>query len=228
MNRRLGAVLGAILGVALLAPAGAAGAIIEVGEFAVKNAPSCPAAPCQAVSRTTAYQVKVGAERQAFRVPRDGKIVAWSVTLGAPTAKQRTFFEDSLGGPSRAGITILRTGKRLRNVVTGQSPQQLLTPYFGQTVQFPLATSLNVRRGYVVALTVPTWAPALALGLGRDSSWRASRALDKCDDTTTQTAMLRLGMLTQYRCLYQTARLTYSATLITTPVPPKPRPSNRR
>jgi hypothetical protein len=104
--------------------------------------------------------------------------------------------------------------------VTGQGPPQQLEPYFGTTVQFPLGRALNVRKGYLVALTVPTWAPALAVGLGNDSSWRASRAEGKCADTSGQTAQQALGAIVQYRCLYRTARLTYSATLITTPTPP--------
>jgi hypothetical protein len=209
---------------ALLLPAGAQAAIIEVGDTPTKNAPSCPASPCQAVSRTTAYQVKVGADRKSFLVPAAGRIVAWSITLGNPGARQREFFEDALGGASRAGIATLRPGKRLMHRVTGQGPQQVLTPYFGSTVQFPLAASLPVRKGDIVALSVSTWAPALALGLGNDSSWRASRPGNKCGDTMTQTAQLRLGTTTQYRCLYQTARVTYSATFVPTPVPPKPKP----
>ena len=83
-------------------------------------------------------------------------------------------------------------------------------------MQFPLGRSLNVKKGYVVALTVPTWAPALSTLLEDGSSWRASRQLDACDDTDRQTAQLTLGVLAQYRCLYK-ARLTYSATLITRP-----------
>ncbi len=63
--------------------------------------------------------------------------------------------------------------------------------YFGQTVQFPLGRSLTVKKGYVVALTVPTWAPALTQLLDDGSSWRASRAKDKCNDTDTQTAQTR-------------------------------------
>ena len=43
----------------------------------------------------------------------------------------------------------------------------------------------------------------------------------------TQTAQLRVASAVQYRCLYQTARVTYSATLITTPVPPKAKESRR-
>ena len=99
-----------------------------------------------------------------------------------------------------------------------QTPVELLAPYFGQTVQFPLGRSLNVKKGYVIALTVPTWAPALTPLLTDHSSWRASRAKGRCNDTSTQTAQLALKDVAQYRCLYK-ARLTYSATLITRPVP---------
>jgi len=72
----------------------------------------------------------------------------------------------------------------------------------------------------VVALTVPTWAPALTKLLDDGSSWRASRAKGKCGKTSLQTAQTQMGQRTQYRCLYR-ARLTYSATLITNPVPKK-------
>ena len=100
---------------------------------------------------------------------------------------------------------------------------QSLEPYFGTTVQFPLGTALNVKKGYVIGLTVPSWAPALALGMGNDTSWRASRARTACAEPGRQSAQLDLRDLAQYRCLYRTARLTYSATLITTPKPPKKR-----
>ncbi len=69
----------------------------------------------------------------------------------------------------------------------------------------------------MIALTVPSWAPALALGFGNDTSWRASRPKSQCTSTSTQTAHTLLGTSVQYYCLYQTARLTYSATLISTP-----------
>jgi hypothetical protein len=215
---RRATILAAAIALAAAAPAPAA--IIEVGKIAAEHAPSCPASPCLAVSRTTGYQAKVGTERGLFVVPQNGKIVAWSITLGKPGPKQVDFFNENLGGESAARITILKPGKKLFSVVTGQGPLQQLAPFFGTTVQFPLGRALNVRKGYVVALTVPTWAPALAVGLGNDSSWRASRAKGRCDNTSMQTAQQALGTNVQYRCLYRTARLTYSATLITTPTPP--------
>ena len=103
----------------------------------------------------------------------------------------------------------------------GQSDPQTLTPYFGTTVQFPLDKTIPVKKGWLVALTVPTWAPALAVGLGADTSWRASRGKGTCPDTQTQTAQTQPNQLAQYYCLYRTARLTYSATLITNPTPAK-------
>lgn len=215
----LPALLIAALAVMPAAPASAR--IIEVGKAAQETPPSCPSNPCQAVSKTTGYQAKVGTTRAIFAAPADGKIVAWTITLGKPGPKQIKFFDDNYGGPARAGISVLKPGSKLFGRVTGQSPPQSLQPYFGQTVQFPLARALNVKKGYLVALTVPSWAPALSLGMGNDTSWRASRKRGGCNDTDSQTAQLQLTSLAQYFCLYRTARLTYSATLITTPRPPR-------
>jgi hypothetical protein len=68
-----------------------------------------------------------------------------------------------------------------------------------------------------VALSVPTWAPALALGFGRETAWRASRPRSQCSSTSALSTQTAVGSSVQYFCLYQTARLTYSATLISTP-----------
>jgi hypothetical protein len=198
--------------------------IVEVGR--TDATPACPGSPCLAVSRTTGYQVKVGDTRSAFTIPQDGVLVAWSIALGTPTKKQVTFFNKGLGGAASAGITLLRPGKHVFSRVMASGPVQPLQPYFGQTVQFPLATSIPVKKGWVVALTVPTWAPALTPLLTDHSAWRASRSAKKCSDTATQTAQLQRLDLAQYNCLYK-ARLTYSATLITSPAPTKPASGGR-
>jgi hypothetical protein len=213
------AAAGAVL--ALLACAGPASArIVEVGAAPTEAVPTCPSSPCLAVSRTTGYQTKVVDDRSTFVVPADGKIVAWTIALGNPDKRQIKFFNDNYGEAS-AQLTVLRRGERLYGRVVAQSPAVQLQSYFGQKVQFPLQTALNVEKGNMVAITVPTWAPALTQLLSDGSSWRASRPKDGCDDTETQTAQSRTGQLTQYRCLYR-ARLTYSATLITNPKPNKP------
>jgi hypothetical protein len=207
---------------ATLAPAPAGARIIEIGNAAAPNAPSCPTNPCQAVSRTTGYQAKVGTNRGLMRAPAAGRIVAWTIALGAPAKRQISFFNENYGGASTAAITVMKPGTRLFHRVLARAPLQSLQPYFGTTVQFPLATSLPIKKGQVVGLTVPSWAPALALGMGNDTSWRASRARGACAEPGTQSAQMDVRDLAQYRCLYRTARLTYSATLVTTPKPPKP------
>ena len=190
--------------------------VVEVGS--TDAAPACPASPCLAVSRTTGYQIKVGDARGAFTVPADGKIVAWSIALGKPNKAQVAYFQKYFGGSASARLTVLHQGTKLFSRVVTQTRTQSLTPYFGQTVQFPLGRALNVKKGYVIALTVPTWAPALTPLLTDKSAWRASRAEGKCNDTSTQTAQAVLKNVVQYRCLYK-ARLIYSATLITRPAP---------
>jgi hypothetical protein len=82
-----------------------------------------------------------------------------------------------------------------------------------------------VTKGDIVALTVPTWAPTLAdtnaagHSYGKFVSWRSSRQLANkgCSATSSQTAQQSLRTTVQYACLYQNARLTYSALLVSTP-----------
>ena len=54
----------AAVALATLAPAPSEAKIIEIGPASAPSAPSCPSNPCQAVSRTTGYQAKVGARRR--------------------------------------------------------------------------------------------------------------------------------------------------------------------
>jgi hypothetical protein len=218
LRPRLIAAAGALVA-ALVCAAPASARIVEIGASAAEASPTCPSSPCLAVSRTTGYQAKVVDSRAAYIVPADGRIVAWTIGLGNPDARQIEFFEDNYGEAS-AGLTILRRGTRLYHRVMAATPVMRLQSYFGQKVQFPLERSIPVKKGYVVALTVPTWAPALTQLLDDGSSWRASRAKNRCSDTDSQTAQTRVGQRTQYRCLYK-ARLTYSATLITNPRPNK-------
>jgi len=207
---------------AFLLPATASATIIEIGKSDAEAAPSCPNRPCLAVSRTTGYQAKVGTDRTLMHIPQDGRIVAWTIALGKPGTRQTTFFNEKLGGESTAQLTILNPRRKLRSRAVAQGEPQMLAPYFGSTVQFALTQSIPVKKGWVVGLTVPTWAPALAVGLGSDTSWRASRGRGKCEDTQAQTAQTGDNPLAQYYCLYKTARLTYTATLVTDPKPAEP------
>jgi len=212
----------ASVALALIVPAAAPATLAEVGVIPTTTpatVPSCPASPCLAVSRTTGFQVKVATTHNPLSAPRSGTIVAWTITLGKPNATQIKFFNANEGGPAEAGIAVLRAQKtpNLTYKLVAQSPPVKLQSYFGKTAQFPLDRTIAVKKGDVVAMTVPTWAPALALGFGKDTSWRASRAKNQCASTIAQSTHTSIGSSVQYFCLYQTARLTYSATLISTP-----------
>ncbi len=204
---------------ALVLPAVAPARIIEVGntEAAELPAPSCPGNPCQAVTRTTAYQAKVGPTRGLMAVPEHGRIVAFTVRLAEVNRQQLRYFTQRLGGAPQVAVSVLRPSPRLFYTVVATSPARDVSRYLGRTSQFALNASLRARRGDVIALTVPTWAPVLQLGLGADTSWRGSRA-EECNTQETfmsQTAQQQVGARAQNRCLYQEARLTYSATLVT-------------
>lgn len=206
--------------------------ITEVGPTG-DAAPGTPACPddCIAVTRTTGYQLSTASAKDVMVIPKDGRIVAWTISLGDPSTKptkdpqtgkkgksQVQFFDDNYGGEASAGIAILTTGIKRRARTIALSPIIKLEPYFGKTVQFALEQSIAVKKGDLVALNVPTWAPALAVGLPNTFIWRASRT-ENCSDPSVnqlQTSQA-LNQLTQYNCAYKTARLTYSATLISTP-----------
>jgi hypothetical protein len=227
---RAALVVSAAAAATALVPTAAEAKIVELGTTTDTTAPSCPGKPCLAVSRTTGYQVKIGETRDLFTAPNAGRIVAWTVQLGDPTNKQIKFFNQGFGGEPSAGITVFTQAKRLMATTTGASPVEPLSDYLGETVQFPLERSIPIKKGQRVALTVPTWAPALAVGFDGATSWRASRTEDQCKNTSTQTALTTAGVTRQFRCLYKTARLTYSVTMITDPKPAKQpaKPKTRR
>ncbi len=218
-NKTLWVVVAAC-GAALAVPAGAVAMFADVGVLAGETAlpdPACPAKPCLAVSRTTGYQVKVGDARDTHVVKEDGRIVAWTIKLSKPGTKQIAFFEKNLGGQATAQLTVLRQGRKLYTRVLAQGDAQRLKPYFGSTVQFALDKSIPVKKGNIIGLSVPTWAPALAINQAGTVSWRASRKKGTCNDFSTPTAQTGVNNITRFYCLYRTARLDYSATIVTDP-----------
>lgn len=205
---------------AVAIPTLAGAAISEIGPLRGETAmpdPSCPSKPCLAISRTTGYQVKVGETRETHTVKEDGRLVAWTIKLSDPNREQIDFFDKNLGGEASAQITVFRPGNKLYARILAQGDEQKLEPYFGQTVQFALKESIPVKKGNVIGLSVPTWAPALAINQPGTVSWRATRNKGGCDDFASQTAQLGTGNVTRFFCLYRTARITYTATIVSDP-----------
>lgn len=235
LSRRTTAAAAAAFICALALPGLAEATLLEIGQKArltPPTAPSCPGNPCLAVSRTTGFQVSVGSLTGPLTIPKEGRVVAWTITLSKPSATQIKYFDEHEGGAASAGIAVLRPkketakGKKRPKTTTppgytlvAQSPVIALESFFGETAQFPLEKTLEVKKGDIVALTVPTWAPALTLGFGKTTGWRASRPATKkgCEETSIETTDTRIGSVAPFSCQYHEARLTYSATLISTP-----------
>jgi hypothetical protein len=239
------AVFAALL-TAVLATGEAAGAArVAVLGAAAPATPSCPTT-CQAVGKTTGFQTSITGARNPFAVSFRGRIVAWSIKTGAPSTKPNPsnnnqsdfdFFTKTFGGPPRARISILkpimkqiRAGHQIYKLKS-QSPVEDLSQYLGQTTTFTLDMPLRVKPNNVVALTVPTWAPAFAINQSADTKWQASRKRGKCNETADilgGTPQDALGSQRAYGCVYNTARLLYSATVVADPnqkpaTPPKKR-----
>jgi hypothetical protein len=191
---------------------------VVLGQTSTVPDPSCPGLPCQAIGSVTGFQVSNSQTRSPFIVPHDGTIKAWTLTLAQPTNKQRSFFNGFFGTPPEARLAILRRVAGTnppRYNLRSQGSVKVLTPYFGQTVKF--GSSLEVEKGDIVALTVPTWAPAFAQGLDPKEVWRASRAPGTCTNSTDirqGEPLEKVGTRATFGCRYSTARILYTATLV--------------
>jgi hypothetical protein len=215
--RRIIPALAALCALAAAAPAGAE--VKELGATPSFPQASCPA-NCQAIGQVTGYQVQTGSAKNPMQINKPGKIVAFTMALGQPDKQQTQFFNNLFGSTPEARLSILTLGHRHRQAtLTAQSEIFKLAPYFGSTPTFALAKPLPVGNRSVVALTVPTWAPAFAVNLGNDQAWRSSRSSENCDDVQQPSAQQTLKTTRSYSCFYRTARLLYSATYIPNPTP---------
>jgi len=194
----------------------------QVTEVGVDNAeklqdPGCPN-KCQAVGAVTGYQSRVGSKRNPYTIKRNGRITAFTIALGEPTKKQTTFFTRLYGAPPQARLSILKIPKKGRDLrLTAQSEVFNLEPYLGKTPTFALERSLDVTPKSIVALTVPTWAPAFTVDLGPGMRWRSSR--NRCNNVEEAAAQQTINSVRKYGCGYKTARLLYSATFVRDPKP---------
>lgn len=206
----------------LLVPRGDAAQLarttVILGQTPTEPDPSCPEDPCEAIGSVTGFQVSNGQTQLPFQVPRDGTIKSWTLTLAQPSNSQRTYFNGFLGTPPQARLAILRRVPGTnppRYTLRRQGSVQILSPYLGQTVKF--SANLKVEKGEIVGLSVPTWAPAFAQDLDTGNVWRASREPGACKNPTDirqGEPQERVGARATYGCKYTTARLLYTATLV--------------
>lgn len=214
------------------------GAIVELGDTTTALAqPTCPATGgCPIIlTETTALQIESDGTTYPTMAAHAGRIVAFEVAPatvssadinGTPKTKTKAAqpgLNATYGGASEAAITVLQPSSKHFYKVVAESPMFQLQPYFGHLVQFVLDESLPIAKGQFVALTVPTWAPLLSVDLTKSQFlWRPSRA-SSCLDYTVQSAQLMAGDNAQYLCFFTGTRVEYTATEITSPVPPPKR-----
>jgi hypothetical protein len=222
--KRLALLIG-VLGLLAL-PQAASARVVELGDNAGPAKSNCPNDPCEAIGRVTGYQGRSGTVSNPFRIPRSGKIVAFTISLAKVTSTQLDYFTGLYGSPPSVRLTILRKGKtrktRLSHRLIRQSKVYDVQHYLGSTPSFALDTPLVVKRGYIVALTIPTWIPAFAgagSGLSSKNWWRSSRRKGDCRNATQRAAQQHLGGKRTYGCTYHKARLLYTATYVTDPRP---------
>ena len=210
---------------ACLMPGTASAKVVELGGKIPRAQVSCPT-NCQAVGRVTGYQGRGGEVRDPFVIPRAGKIVAFTIRLGEPDANQKQFFEDLYGGPSQVRLSILRRGEKRRSRrnhrLIAQTPAYRLDELFGTAPTFVLDKPIRVTRKNIAAITVPTWAPAFAVGLKRDHWWRSSRQARRCDNVSQNAQQVRLMSIEVFGCTYFTARLYYTVTYVPDNRPKRP------
>jgi hypothetical protein len=224
-----------------LAPASASAQIVELGKTVTPlSAPSCagvPATQCLIIlTRTTAIETVSDSVVYPTKVKQAGWIVAFTVGLSqlSSTPKVERGFLHTLdvgfGGPPQLALTVLQPGPGNKFTVVAQSGMYHLIPFLGQVLQEPLSlpptfttfTSLPVKPGDVIGLTVPTWAPVLSYGLSTTKfAYRQSRMANCHHPAGGQTAQTTIGASQRYLCNFTGTRVEYSATEVVNQAYPK-------
>jgi hypothetical protein len=206
----------------LAAPSAASAAVSEIAPLGT-TAAGCPGFTDNecliVVVRQTGFQAKVGTTSGFSTAPSNGTVVGWSISLAGVAADKLKNVSANYGGAPRAAVVILAPLGKSQFKVVQKGPLVDLTDYLGTTPTFALPTALPIKKGQVVGITVPTWAPMLATGLGADTSWRSSKPLKEvvAKEYRTQRALVGDSVQGSFAALYQRARMAYSAVFIPTP-----------
>lgn len=226
----------ALTAAALLAVTATAFAVVRTtGATADFTAPACDAVEnCQALTKMTVFQMKIGSRENSSKVARAGKVMAFSLYLPRVIAKYYADYTATYDGAPTARVSILRYAPRkgvtkFRYKLVAQSPRYNLKNYLGGQPSFVLDKPLDVKKGDIVALTTDTWMPGFVVrSEDATSTWRSSRPKGKCsqvgkDITNLTTARMhsKINQIKQYNCLYSGARILFNATVVDTPVKPK-------
>jgi hypothetical protein len=242
MMKRFTLLFGGLAAVfAVLAPSAASAKLVQLGQTSTPIlAPSCPKGvqPSQCfiiLTRTTAVQSVSDGVAYPTTVKSDGWIVSFTVGLSKLSTNTGTekkylhLLDQAYNGTPQLAITVLKPGPKNRFTVAAQSATFHLIPFLGQVLQSPFSlppnftsfTALPVKKGEVIGLTVPTWAPVLSYNLNAGKfAYRQSRMGNCKNAAAGQTGQLSVGASTRYLCSYTGTRVEYTVTEVTnTPYP---------
>ena len=215
--KRLATVLAGVGVLLALAPSASA-RVVELGAGVPAAKSNCPANPCEVIGQVTGYQGRSESVKDPFMVTSDGVVVAFTIELAKLEQNQIEFFTNLYGSSSQVRLSILRRGKRkktrLDHRLISESRAYQISRYFGSSPTFVLPEPMRVRKGEIVALTIPTWAPAFARDLTNANWWRSSRRKGRCDDVNQRAQFGAEGTVRVFGCTYRTARLLYTATFV--------------
>ncbi len=210
-----------------ISTAGAKRATI-IGKTKSTPPPACPKDtsrnPCTATGRVTGFMLEADGHKHPYNIFKDGKIVAWSIDLSKPTKDQYDFFgtllqNDTFGKHPSARIAVIKNKGHHKYKLLKQTPAIDLNSDLGRKQTFTLGKPLRVHRGQVVALSLPSWAPAFTGSVSASGNkWRASRKSKKCNvdrdhiqNAKASKAQQKVGSVRPYKCDYSAARLLYWA-----------------
>ena len=227
------ALCAALVTVAAVSIAGATTAKV-LGRTKNTPPPACPnksnTSQCRVVGRVTGFPLMADGVKRPLNVHKNGHIVAWSIDLSRPTKDESDslgtlFRNDRFGKKPTARISIIKKKQTGRDYkLVRQSPTINLKGALGQKEIFTLDQPLKVRKGQIVAISYPTWAPNFAFaGLNTNANqWRSSRTRGSCSPRNnssraikrwvhTSKAQQKAGSTRTYGCDYTGARLLYWA-----------------
>ena len=173
------------------------------------------------LERTTAIQTKSDGVSSPTVIKHDGWIVAFTVGLSRLSSNAKTVhsllhgLDTAYGGVPQLALSVLKRGPKNTYTVAAQSGNYHLIPFLGRVLterlsffpKFSAFTALPVKKGEVLALTVPTWAPILTYNLSAGQFAYAQSRTQNCDSAAgSQTAQMKVGASTRYGCAYTGTR----------------------
>jgi hypothetical protein len=224
----------ALIAVVAVSSAGAQNAKV-LGKTKHTPQPSCPK-QCQGIGRVTGFPLVADGVKRPFRAQKNGKLVAWAIDVSRPKRDhpdQQGFFGTIFKGgkfdkkPS-ARIAVIKQNKshRRKYKLLRQSPTVNLSDALGRKMIFTLDKPLRIRKGQIVALTIPSWASNFAhrssASFTQNNRWRASRSKRKCAPSSSDPAVVKrwaqnsrshqkVDSTRIYGCDYTGGRLLYWA-----------------